>query len=240
MNIFNNCFIVFSITISASFACADDLIFCTDNWENQTNADGTGSYLELVKKVFEPDHKVVFKFYPWPRAQEEFKKKNCTGIIAENRIDDASMVRPQYVLDQSNLTAFFIKSKGDFKGEEALKTKKIAWNRGYGYDKLVSYKMAFSEVNDVPTGYKMLEAGRFDILIDYEYDFEMNCKKSGVKCDQIGFAPSGIIEKSYVVFHRDGKGEGYAARWDQKLAEYVKNGTAAAIYKKYGVTYPAP
>lgn len=218
---------------------ADELILCTDNWENQTNADETGSYLELVKKVFEPDHKVTIKFYPWARAQEEFKKKNCTGLIAENKIDAASMVQPKYVLDQSDLTVFFVKGKNEFKGKESLTTKQIAWNRGYGYDKLVDFKMKFTEVNDIPTGLKMLEAGRFEFLVDYEYDFEMHCKKAGIKCDQIGMSPSGIIEKSYVVFHKDGKGESYANRWDDKLAEFIKNGSAEAIYKKYGASYPA-
>lgn len=214
----------------------EKLTLCVDNWEGLTNTDGTGSYSELVKKVFEEKYKVSIRLYPWARAQAVFKEKKCDGLIAENKPSDYS-IRPRIILDDLPLEAYYLKGKVDFKGEETLRSKKIAWIRGYGYDKITPIKMSFTEVNDIKLAFKMLEAGRFDILIDYTYTFKDECHLAGIDCTKITSAPSGISEKAYVVFHKSEKGSALAHFWDRRMTDLIVEGEPQRIFQKYGQRY---
>lgn len=218
---------------------SNEIILCVDNWEGLTNTNGTGSYSEIVKKVFEPEYKVIIKLSPWARAQGEFKDKKCDGLIAESKIDD-SMLKPRIVLDALPLHAYFIKGKLVFEGEKTLKTKKLAWFRGYNYNRLLNYKVNFSEFGDIKSGFKMLEAGRFDVMIDYAYTFKDECKTSGANCSKIDGAFSGIIEKAYVVVHNNELGSKLIKLWDSKMEVLIKSGEAQKIFVKYGQTYNGP
>lgn len=212
------------------------LTLCVDNWEGLTNADGTGSYSELVKKVFEEKYKVSIRLYPWARAQGAFKEKKCDGLIAENKPSDFA-IRPRIILDDLPLEAYYLKGKVDFKGEETLRSKKIAWIRGYGYDKITPIKMNFTEVNDIKSAFKMLEAGRFDILIDYAYTFKDECHLAGIDCTKITSTPSGISEKAYVVFHNNENGIELAHYWDRRMTDLIVEGEPQRIFQKYGQRY---
>lgn len=241
-------FIVFSFFILFSFTeCLasepttlslkkEKIILCVDNWVGLTNTDGTGSYSELVRKVYEDKYEVIIKLFPWARAQISFQEKKCDGLIAENKPSPNS-IRPRIILDDLPLEAYFLKGKVDFKGEETLKSKRIAWLRGYGYDRIVDFRMKFVEVNDIKLAFKMLEAGRFDILIDYTYTFKDECHLSGVDCTKITSAPSGISEKAYVVFHKNPKGESLAAHWDRRMSDLIVEGEPQRIFQKYGQRY---
>lgn len=213
-----------------------ELVLCVDNWEGLTNLDGTGSYSEVVKKVYEADYKVTIKFFPWARAQTEFRNKKCDGLIAENKVDQ-NYVKPEIRLDALELHAYFLRGKLKFKGEKSLRTKQLAWLRGYNYDKIVNYPVRFTEFNSVHSGFKMLEAQRFDIMLDYVYTFKDECKTSGADCSKIDGAPSGIIEKAYVVFHNTEKGHKYAKMWDDKMEILIKAGTVQKIFEKYSQKY---
>jgi hypothetical protein len=82
-----------------------ELVLCVDNWEGLTNVDGTGSYSEVVKKVYDSDYKVTIKLFPWARAQTEFRNKKCDGLIAENKVDEKLYVKPEIRLDALELQA---------------------------------------------------------------------------------------------------------------------------------------
>ncbi|MFS4459721.1 hypothetical protein [Bdellovibrio sp. HCB2-146] len=216
-----------------------DLILCVDQWDGLTNVNGTGSYLEVVKKVYEPQLKVKIKFLPWARAQAEFRNKKCDGLIAENDIDEA-FVKPHIILDALELEAYYLKGKLKFKGQESLKKERVGWLRGYGFNKLVPYSISFSEVNDVKAGFKMLEGERFNIFLDYSYTFKDECQTSGVDCSKITSKPSGVIERVWVVFHNSPRGKGLARTWDDKMSDLIKAGVPQKIFEKYGQKYPGP
>jgi ABC-type amino acid transport substrate-binding protein len=214
-----------------------ELVLCVDNWEGLTNVDGTGSYSEVVKKIYDSDYKVTIKLFPWARAQTEFRNKKCDGLIAENKVDEKLYVKPEIRLDALELQAYFLKGKVKFKGEKSLRTLQLAWLRGYNYDKIMSFPVRYSEFNSVHSGFKMLEAQRFDIMLDYIYTFKDECKSSGADCAKIDSAPSGIIERAYVVFHNTKKGRTLGKMWDEKMANLIKAGIVQKLFEKYGQKY---
>jgi|GEM_PF-3419399 len=226
------------LTSLPALAKKPELTFCVDNWEGLTNKDGTGTYSELVKKVYEPEYKVTIKLFPWARAQQEFQNGKCTGLIAESKSDEATTVKPKIVLDALELQAYFLKGRVKYQGEKTLRTKALGWLRGYNYHKLVDYKMNFIEFNNVHAGFKMLEAQRFDIMLDYIYTFKDECKPSGADCTKIDSTPSGIIERAYVVFANNKQGVRLTKLWDEKMAELIKLGFPQELYEKYGQKYP--
>lgn len=228
--------LVFGTFSSLHAKAKTELVLCVDNWEGLTNTNGTGSYSEVVKKVYESDYKVTIKLFPWARAQKEFRNKKCDGLIAENKIDE-SYVKPEIRLDALELQAYFLKGSFKFKGEKSLRTRQLAWLRGYNYDKIIDYPVRFTEFNSVHSGFKMLEAHRFEIMLDYIYTFKDECKTSGADCSKIDSAPSGIIEKAYVVFHNTKNGKKLTKMWDEKMTILIKDGIVQKIFEKYGQKY---
>jgi len=223
--------------VSVPAMAKKELTFCVDNWEGLTNVDGTGSYSETVKAVYEDEYKITIKIFPWARAQKEFRNKKCDGLIAENK-PEPIYAKPQIVLDALELQAYFLKGKTKFKGEKTLKTAQLAWLRGYNYHKLVDYPLNFTEFNSVHAGFKMLEAQRFEIMLDYTYTFKDECKTSGADCSKIDGAPSGIIERVYVIFQGTSKGKKLAQAWDDKMTLLLKSGKVQKIFEKYSQKYP--
>lgn len=220
-------------------AAKSDLVLCVDNWEGLTNKDGTGSYSEVVKRVFESDYNVKIRLLPWARAQTEFRNKKCDGLIAENKVDK-TYVKPEIRLDALELQVYFVRGKLKYQGDKSLRLHSLAWLRGYNYDKIINYPVRFTEFNSVHSGFKMLVAGRFDIMVDYIYTFKDECKTSGADCSKIDSAPSGIIEKAYVVFHKTEKGIHLGKMWDEKMYGLIKAGTVQKIFEKYGQKYQLP
>lgn len=217
----------------------NEIVLCVDQWEGLTNADDTGSYAELVKAVYEPAYRVKIKHFPWARAQAEFKNERCDGLIAESKVDD-KYIKPKIILDALELEIYFLKERHKYQGRKSLSTKRIAWLRGYNFHKIVDYPIQFIEINDIKAGYKMLEGGRFDFLLDYSYTFKDECATSGADCSRITSQPSGVIEKVWVVFHRTNLGNELAHHWDQRLRLLIEAGIPQKIFEKYGQRYPGP
>lgn len=212
------------------------LVFCVDNWEGLTNIDGTGSYNDVVKKVFSDDYNVRIKIFPWARAQNEFREKKCDSLIAENKVDSI-FIKPKIRLDALELQAYFLKGRLKYNGLESLKKHELAWIRGYNYHKILNFPVSFSEFTTVQSGFKMLSAGRFEIMLDYKYAFKDECKLSGVDCARIDGEPSGIIEKTYVIFHQSPRGNILAKIWDERMADLIRAGTIQKIFEQYGQVY---
>lgn len=218
---------------------ANEIVLCVDLWDGLTNADDTGSYAELVKAVYEPAYRVKIKHFPWARAQAEFKNERCDGLIAESKIDD-NYIKPKIILDALELEIYFLKGRQKYQGSKSLSSQRIAWLRGYNFHKLVDYPIQLVEINDVKAGYKMLEGGRFDFLLDYSYTFKDECETSGADCSRITSQPSGVIEKVWVVFHRTKVGSTLADHWDHRMPLLIQDGIPQKIFKRYGQTYPGP
>src|SRR5688572_6976400 len=107
---------IFMLLISAGQLSAEaktpkpTITFITESWEGYTNTDGTGVYLELIKKVFEPDHNVVIKYVPWKRAMTTFAKGDIDGIIGASSNHRNLGIRTEIPIDYAYFTAFFLKS----------------------------------------------------------------------------------------------------------------------------------
>lgn len=216
-----------------------ELIFCTDTWAGMTNPDGTGSYSELTKRVYEPDYKVTIKIFPWARALAEIKANKCDGLICENNVDQ-SFARPKTVLYRLPLYAYFIKNAISYNGVESLRGRKLAWMRSFGFDKFIKFPVKYTELNNIKGAYKMLASGRFDILIDYEYAFKDECSLSGADCSNIVGVPSGIMETAHVVFRQSDQSERLVKHWDDKMKTLIQEGVVQQIFKKNGQVYTGP
>jgi hypothetical protein len=215
----------------------EKLVFCVDHWEGLTNKDGTGSYSEVVRKVFEPRYKVIIRLAPWARSQKEFRNKKCDALIAENKID-SRFIKPAILLDALELEAYFLKGKLKFDKNKSLRQLQLGWQRGYGYNKIIPFPVRFTEFNNVHAGFKMLEGERFDVMLDYSYTFKDECKTSGANCAKIDSAPSGIIEKAYVVFNNNKNGRRLSRFWDEKMELLIQAGTVQEIFAKHDQKYP--
>ena len=119
----------FPIFAQTKITCA------TGEWENLAQTDGKGAYIELAKKVLEPEYKVDIKVLPWARAQKDFADKKVDCLMAETSAGTvADRIHTNTLLDKSTLMAFTKKSKiASWNGKESLEKHKLGWVRGYNF-----------------------------------------------------------------------------------------------------------
>lgn len=172
---------------------------------------------------------------PWARAAKAFRSGEYDVLIAETKFEPGILKSKNHI-DISDLTVFY-KDGFKYDGVETLKKTEVSWVRGYGYENLIPFPVKFTEVDNADTALKMLAAEIANLVIDYEADFESNCKKAKADCSKIKFQNSGIIEKSYLAFKDNENGKKLKDHFDSKMDALIKSGAISTIYKKYGTEY---
>lgn len=205
---------------------------CSSEWDGTINADGTGLYMDILREALAPIT-VNLELFPWARARLLFEHQKCDILLPENRFDLASE-KPKTYLDSYPIHAIYNTKRLPNYQDELLKTKKIGWVRGYGFETLLSHQINFFEFNSAAIGYKVLSAGRIDIFLDYMDHWEETCEASGVDCKQLEIAKTDVIESVYPVFQKNNKGRRLAQKWDDSLKVLYEKGFLNAKFLEYG------
>lgn len=211
------------------------LTFASDEWVNQTQSDGKGTYYDLIRAIYGDQYNIKFIRSPWSRVSAQFRKGEYDGLIGEVKFDK-EMIHPIDPIDQTELTAFYLK-KFKFINIESLKAARLMWVRSYYFDSMIPFKVDFVEVGSPDEGFDLLLKDRADVFIDYESDFEYNCKKGRLDCSPIKFSGAGFSEKAFVAFHNTEKGKKLVEIYNKKMISLKANKEIFKIFKKYGATY---
>jgi len=147
------------------FAAPQTVNACSSEWDRTVNSDGSGLYIDILREALAPIT-VNLELYPWARARLLFQHKKCDILLPENRFDQ-TLIKPRVYLDSYPVHAIYDKNKLPTYTDDLLKTKKLGWVRGYGIETLLAHRASFFEFDSTSMGYKVLNAGRIDIFLDY-------------------------------------------------------------------------
>ena len=211
----------------------------SESWEDATNEDGTGFYWDLTRLVFGKSNiEVKHKIYPYKRGVSLTRKGVVDGWIGSYKNEQDFAISPERHIDEDHV--YCLCKKENFTGDTLalLKNKKVAWMKGYNYEKYIHVPMDEYHITDRISGIKMLKTDRIDGILDAKPELECALKRG--KFNTNNFTTIKIVElKLYMAFANTKSGRRLAQIWDKNIQLLIDSGELKAFYEKYDYSdYP--
>lgn len=234
-------FILAAAILLPATALAEEIVIVSEEWEEATNADGTGFYWDVIKKVFEPaGYTVKTETMPYARSVNAVEKGQAHAWVASYINETDWAVYPAVNLDADQVAGVFKKGALDpAKGAAALDGKNVGWIKGYGYDEYLDVPVTMQEVTSRDSGMKMVERDRMDVFLDAKHELKAELEKGEV--DAAALEMADFLElKTYLAFQNSDLGRKLAQVWDERMKELHASGELKALYSgaAYTEVYP--
>ena len=220
-------------------------IIATPVWENQTNADGTGLFFDLLHAVYEPAG-ITLKISIAPI------KRSCKML--ENKEIDASVgfysdtvgeiigwdfyQTPKHPIITENFCAVFKKSKqARWRYPESLSNARICWIEGYDLKDRIPVPITYQKAATQKQAWHLLQTDRIDYYVDARSDSLSAAKQYSINLEDYQFG-SMWVDKMYIPFAKTERGAYFMTVFDQRMEQLWGNGQLAQIYAKWGVPLP--
>lgn len=202
-----------------------------------------GLALELIRASLQTQgYLVKMEFVPWARAEAEVKFGHY-DILPDVWVTDARKKVFKFSKPYVSSKVKFISLKASpfvFDGLSSLKGKRVGTIRGYGYNDpfLKSGEFIRDEVNDFTVNIKKLIAGRIDLTLEDEIVARMKIVQINPKLlDKIAFSKKALSTNGlHIASGLSNPRCGEIIDAFDKGYEIIRmNGTAAKIFKSYGI-----
>lgn len=227
-------FIYLFLFIQIGFASSNNIkevVFLSEEIDDLANKDGSGLYFDIVRKIYEPlNIKVVVKTYPYNRCVLLVKQKKADAWLGSYIDEEDFALYPKYYFDEDDVTAMYKKDKFPiFEGIKSLEGKNVGWLREYGYEEYIDIDIIKHERNNRKAILYSLEADRFDVYLDANYDMEEAIKKYKIDVSKYSFYEL-LSLKLYPAFSKDDRGEKLKIMWDKRFKEVLEDGSLRELF----------
>ena len=221
----------------------------SDVWAGDINADGSGTYVDLLALVYKDlgyslNHQIV----PTRRAVAmmnqggevdlmladwDYKYLSQGGIYVKDKI-----MTPKMPLGMEYVVAVFASStKYRWQDIYLNPTRRIGWVRGFNYHwHLNVEKHDTTRVLNNVQGMKMLVKGNLDCFIDDRDVFESSRKQQGF-AENFFRTEVLMSRKLYPVFANTPKGRLLMEVYDKRMSELKASGKLQVFYQQRGKDY---
>lgn len=217
------------------------VVAVSEEWEDGTNADGSGFYWELIDLVYQKDGISVEKsVMPYERAVNMVKNGKADLWVGSYMDEEEFALYPKHAMDSDIVVAVFKKGAFDIsKGQSEIEGKRVGWIRGYDYDSYLEVPVEVSELRNRASGIKMVQGGRLDAFLDAKIELDSEIENSKIDSSDIDIGE--ILQlKLYIGFNKDDRGKKLSKIWDERMIELHNSGELKTFYNKHGYTsyYP--
>lgn len=196
----------------------------SDEWPGFTNADGTGIYYTLLKRIY-GEHNLEIKIDAYNRVLNSFHHNNLDIAIGVYREHVQQAIIPDWFLDtEYPVIAFYDPSVTTITNVSDIKNKLTSWKRGYHFELFISDIKNVYLVNNNETGFELLNKKRVDVFMDYPKNIP---QKYLNKFSSFEIVPSRHI---YLAFQNTENGKLLAEKFDQSMTKLRASGELAKIF----------
>jgi hypothetical protein len=180
---------------------AEDITVVTDIWEDYTNEDETGFYLDVLREVFPfPQYNLIIQYLPYKRAiymVEQGEADITTGVNPGDMPD--KYLAMEYV--EKDTVDMLVKKElaENWQGLKSLKNKYVVAKIGYNFENFFEVPVHYKEKTQLLNMMKMLRAGRVDAVLDYKNDLEKLWDKAELTDDYV-IVERVIVNDAYYAF----------------------------------------
>ncbi|MCG8573155.1 MAG: transporter substrate-binding domain-containing protein [Spirochaetes bacterium] len=229
--------LIYLVTLIFCFSIfSTDLLVVTEEWEDATNADGSGAYFDIIKAVFEnEDYTIKYKIYPYKRALSFVEDKNADIVVGLYEGESELVIYPKIPFAADPVSVLMKKNQSaKYTGEKSLKSKKIGYMNGYGFDEYLKVPIKVNEVTSRESGIEMLNAGRIDYFLGNPYDIETALKNLSLSNNDYQMTLLLTIPM-YICYINNSTGKKLVKIWDKNYPKLVKSGQVKSIFQKYAL-----
>ena len=218
----------------------------TEEWEDNTNADGTGSFFEMIQAVYALDGiEMEFQIVPYERSVEMTRSNEVDAWVASYDEEEDFALFPNWHFDADIVTAVFKKERfPDFDGIDSLEGNVVSWIRGYAYDEYIETDMKIYRLDKRTSAMEMLVRDRVDIYLDAdaeiqvmisdrEFNRKINFWKEAFEFVEI------LRLNLYLAFADSEKSKQLIEIWDRNFPILLESGEIKRIYDKYEIDFTA-
>jgi polar amino acid transport system substrate-binding protein len=212
---------------------------CVGDWEGYSNPELTGgAYIDLMNSVFADHYDMKWFRYSFSKCHADFSAGKIDVLVGENKSDSRSKGTVPY--DAAYLSAVYLEKKiPSWDDSKILNSRKLAWVRGYGFERMIQGKSSFTEVNTLNQGVRQLLTGRFDVYLDDDIDaitrlLELpEFKGKGIKVTE-----TKVKEIMVLVFKDTPDAKNLIKLSDERITAMRKSGQLKTLFEtKYKLTY---
>lgn len=211
-----------------------EIIMASEEWINATNRDGTGLYWDIFRAVYEPVG-IKTKF-----IIQSFN--GSVNLVMKNRVDAAVGIYPemiegalfsQYPFVQDYVLVLFQKNRvAQWEGQKTLQDKKIAWIKGYAYDKYLEVPVVKQEFDRREDVLRRLDQNQVDFFMDTRNDMESVLNQGII--DVSHYTVETVLKLDrYLVFASNDKGRALKKIFDHRFPRLVQSGEIERLTAKW-------
>ncbi len=228
---------LFGVCAQAGQPLPDHVRLVSEYWVGYTNRDGSGLAWEIMREVFGPAGvRVDQRNVPYTRSVGLVQRGEADawlgsylGEVREN------VIYPRWPYDADPIVALGLVGK-PVPDLQSLKTYRLAWMRGYGYQKYLPGPLEFQEIERRSGILGMLERGHADFYID-AFTEAADLLKSGPQPERFRITSLTRLPL-YVGFADTARGRALADLFDRRMAELVQSDKLRAIFHRWQQPYP--
>ncbi len=211
-----------------------EIIMASEEWTNATNRDGTGLYWDIFRAVYEPvGIKTRFIIQSF---------NGSVSLVKKNRVDAAVGIYPemiegalfsQYPFIKDYVLALFKKNRvSQWNGQKTLQDKKVAWLKGYAYDKYLEVPVVKEEFDRRENILRRLDQNNIDFFIDSRNDMESVLNQGIIEVSR--YTVETVLELDrYLVFANNPKGKTLKEIFDHRFPSLVQSGEIEKLSAKW-------
>ncbi|MDF2177211.1 transporter substrate-binding domain-containing protein [Aliiglaciecola sp. CAU 1673] len=231
---------LFMLAIVAIPAQSDSIKVVSEEWKLATESSGVGLYWDILRKVYESQGiDLEYQIVSYARGVKQVLSGEADAWVGASLGEEEQALYAALPLD-IDLTYALYKpgTLGEWKGAQSLANRKVGWVKGYDYQQDLGVPMQVTEFVTRKVGFKRLESGEIEVIVDAKYDLEQEAIQLGV--DLSGYQLSPVMEQPiYIAFNNSEKGKRFKSIFDRELARLRDNGELRALFDKYQwQTYP--
>lgn len=207
----------------------------SDQWLEYTNADGSGLGWDLLRKVFEPAGvSVRFRIVPYTRSVGLVQRGEADAWVGSYQ-DETKALYPRWNYDTDHIYALG-RATSPRPSLTTVGTYRLAWVRGYDYQKYLPNVLHFNEVQRRGSILAMLEHDRADYYIDSLNEINFILKASA---DSAAYHITSLVDlPMYLGFADNPRGRALRKLYDQRMGELVASGQLREIFLRWKQPYP--
>ena len=195
--------------VPAAYAEPETIVVAGADWPGFVNPDGSGSYLEPIKKAFLPSMNIKWDITQFERARRLFLAGRADILVGAYRSTYPDKLYPSKPLDVENeLRAYYLPGRLAMNEIADLDGKIVAWHRGYQFEHLLNHYSTHVDYDDSKVGFALLASGKLDVVLDYAHNVPIELRS---QLSSIVVLPK---ETLWLVFQNTSKGKALLQQYE--------------------------
>ncbi|AUZ48348.1 substrate-binding periplasmic protein [Pseudomonas orientalis] len=212
------------------------IVLASEEWSNYTNRDGSGLAWDVLRRVFEPAGVALqVRSAPYTRSVGLAQRGEVDGWVGSYRDEAEHVLYPHWHFDSDHIYALGLATMPT-PSLATLGDYRLAWVRGYKYEKYLPNVRRFNQVERRDGILSMLQHGHADLYIESLTEAEYVLSQAD---DPSRFTLTHLTELPlYVGFADNERGRALRTLYDQRMAVLVKTGDLKPIFQRWKQPYP--